>query len=233
MEQKNEGICRFCQKTFTNSAMTRHLLACKTKKEMDEQEMAKAKSAYPIYHIKVSSYRDYWLHIEMKATSTLRELDSFLRNIWLECCGHLSMFTINDVDYQDTSENSESWDSMIESIDTPLMDAMKIGDKFTYEYDFGSSTDVESKVVAVREGVLDEPIRILARNNPITFECSECGHQATVFCTECEFLLCEECGAEHECGDDTVLPIVNSPRMGECGYTGDLDFDDFEVAERK
>ena len=231
MEQKNEGICRFCLKIFSNSAMTRHLLTCKAKKEKDEQEIAKAKSAYPIYHIKISSYRDYWMHIEMKATATLRELDDFLRKIWLECCGHLSMFTINDVDYQDTSVNAESWDSMIESIDTQLIHAMKIGDKFTYEYDFGTSTDVESKVIAVRQGVLDAPIRILARNNPYIFECGECGRQAIIFCTECECLLCEQCVTEHECGDDTVLPIVNSPRMGECGYTGDLDFDTFSFTE--
>jgi hypothetical protein len=33
------------------------------------------------------------------------------------------------------------------------------------------------------------------------------------------------CGAhaeseEHECGEEALLPVVNSPRMGMCGYTG-------------
>lgn len=232
MEQKNQGICRFCLETFSDATMTRHLLACKAKKERDAQELANAKSTYPIYHIKVSSYRDYWMHIEMKATSTLRELDDFLRKIWLECCGHLSMFTINDVDYQDADEDSESWDSIIESIDNRLMDAMKVGDKFTYEYDFGTSTDVESKVIAERQGALDEPVRILARNSPYIYECSDCGRQAIVFCTECECLVCEECLADHECGEEMTLPIVNSPRMGECGYIGDLDFDTFSHQEK-
>jgi len=26
--------------------------------------------------------------------------------------------------------------------------------------------------------------------------------------------------ADHECGDETFLPVVNSPRMGGCGYAG-------------
>lgn len=233
MEQKNEGLCRFCMKTFSNAAMTRHLLACQAKKKKDEQETTKARSGYPIYHIKVSSYRDYWMHIEMKATAKLRELDDFLRKIWLECCGHLSMFTINDVDYQYAEEDSNSWNGMVESIDTKLMDALKIGDKFSYEYDFGTSTDVECKVVAVRQGVLDEPVRILARNNPYVFACDECERKAIVFCTECEGLLCEQCLDEHECGEEMVLPIVNSPRMGICGYAGDFDFDNFVFSENE
>ena len=37
---------------------------------------------------------DYWLHLEAPASMTLEDLDNFLRGIWLECCGHLSMFDI-------------------------------------------------------------------------------------------------------------------------------------------
>jgi len=142
MEQKNEGICRFCLKTLSGSAMSRHLLACKTKKEKDEQEMAKAKTKYPIYYLKLSSYKDYWLHVEMKAASTLRELDDFLRRIWLECCGHLSMFTINGVEYEDTEEQGDFddfWRRNAASLDTSLVKAMNVGDKFDYEYDFCSN----------------------------------------------------------------------------------------------
>ena len=24
----------------------------------------------------------------------------------------------------------------------------------------------------------------------------------------------------HDCGEEAILPVVNSPRMGVCGYTG-------------
>ena len=39
----------------------------------------------------------------MKATSTLEELDDFLREFWLEFCGHLSDFDIDGTTYTVTS----------------------------------------------------------------------------------------------------------------------------------
>ena len=237
MEQKNEGMCRFCLKTFSASAMGRHLSTCKAKKEQDAQELAKAKIKYPIYHINISSNRYYWLHIEMKAAATLRELDNFLRQIWLECCGHLSAFKIKDVEYEDT-ELHDDWSAFngttSESIDTSLVNAMDVGDKFTYEYDFGSTTYVEGKIIAARQGALTEPVRILTRNNTYMFECVECGRQASDYCTDCECFFCEQCLTDierHECGEEMALPLVNSPRMGVCGYTGDYDFDDFSLPD--
>ncbi len=237
MEQKNEGVCRFCLKTFSGMAMSRHLVACKKKKENDVPAAGKAKTKYQIYHIKVSSYGDYWLHFEMKAASTLRDLDDFLRRIWLECCGHLSVFNINGVEYEDTEgqgDLDDFWRRDVESIDTSLVKALNVNDKFAYEYDFGTTTYVEGKVIAARQGVLNEKVKILARNNPYVFNCEECGVQATDYCTECEAFLCERCLTSlevHECGEEMALPIVNSPRMGECGYTGDFDSDDFELPQ--
>ncbi len=239
MEQKNEGICRFCLETFSGAAMSRHLVACKAKKEHDVKAEKKAKDKYPIYHIKLSSYGDYWLHIEMKAAAKLRELDDFLRRIWLECCGHLSHFIINDVEYEDARAQDfigSSWNKNIKSFNTALVDAMKVGDKFIYEYDFGTTTDVEGKVIAARQGKLDEKVKILARNNPYFYNCEKCGEPATEVCAECRAFLCEGCLTDlekHECGEEMVLPIVNSPRMGECGYTGDFDTDTFEVTEEE
>lgn len=236
MERKNEGICRFCLKTFSGSAMSNHLKNCKVKKERDVREAANAKTKYPIYHIKISSYKDYWLHIETEAASTLRELDNFLRRIWLECCGHLSMFTIKNVDYEDVEEHGnvgEYWGRTVESLDTRLVKAMNVGDKFDYEYDFGTTTYVEGKIIAARQGALSEPVRILARNNPYIFECDECGQPATDYCSECEGFFCEQCLSDHECGEEMALPVVNSPRMGVCGYTGDYDFDDFSLPTEK
>jgi len=239
MEQKNEGICRFCLKAFSGSAMSRHLRACEVKKKKDAEEMTKVKTKYPIYYLKLSSYNNnYWLHVEMKAASTLRELDDFLRRIWLECCGHLSMFTINGIGYEDTEDQGDIddfWGRNAESIDTSLVKAMNVGNKFDYEYDFGTTTYVKGKVIVARQGVLSETVRILARNNPYIFECVECDQQATDYCTECEAFLCEQCLSDsdiHECSEDMALPIVNSPRMGECGYTGDYDFDDFSVPDQ-
>ncbi len=65
---------------------------------------------------------------------------------------------------------------------------------------------------------------LLARNVAPAYECTECGGKATQLCSECSWgsqaWFCNGCGLLHECGDEMLLPIVNSPRMGMCGYTG-------------
>ena len=32
--------------------------------------------------------------------------------------------------------------------------------------------------------------------------------------------LCDECAKGHECGEEMLLPIVNLPQTGVCGYAG-------------
>ena len=41
----------------------------------------------------------YWLHLEIRGNDTLKDLDYYLREIWLECCGHLSSFDFGEVLY--------------------------------------------------------------------------------------------------------------------------------------
>jgi hypothetical protein len=33
-------------------------------------------------------------------------------------------------------------------------------------------------------------------------------------------LLCDDCAADHEHDEEMFLPVVNSPRIGMCGYSG-------------
>lgn len=40
--------------------------------------------------------KDYWLYADISMTSTLKTLDTFLRDIWLECCGHMGAFYWSD-----------------------------------------------------------------------------------------------------------------------------------------
>jgi len=42
---------------------------------------------------------EYWMHLLVTADISLKKLDTFLRDIWLECCGHLSAYTIEDKTY--------------------------------------------------------------------------------------------------------------------------------------
>jgi len=49
-----------------------------------------------LWHLRVhEAYnKDFWLDLEMTGSASLDKLDKYLRAIWLECCGHLSKFTI-------------------------------------------------------------------------------------------------------------------------------------------
>ena len=234
-EVKNEGVCRFCMKTFSGDAMSRHLTTCKAKKISDEKENAKSKKKRKIYQLKVFSYQPFWLYLEVYSDITLENLDTFFRKIWLECCGHLSKFIINETDYlsyKDDEMCSFGWGNPSKNMDVKIEDVLIPKDKFKYEYDFGTTTPLEGQVIEEREGFIVKDIKILARNNPIKYDCCDCNKKATDYCQECDDFFCEKCLEKHECGDEMALPIVNSPRMGECGYTGDLDRDNFKIPEK-
>jgi hypothetical protein len=100
------------------------------------------------------------------------------------------------------------------------------GVQFSHEYDFGTTTELRLKVVSEREGEVKgkSSIQVLARNEPPTIPCNVCGKPATHVCSQCIYegtgWLCETCSEEHECGEEMLLPVVNSPRVGMCAYTG-------------
>jgi hypothetical protein len=161
----------------------------------------------------------------------------------------------------------ESWKSYTpralpqeRSMDVKLSEVLSVGTKISYEYDFGSTTELKLKVVAEREGELrrgKKTGQILARNVPPVITCDLCGKPAAFIASEGYYVeggvnaMCDECslkqpgdepkvneveGAdrddemdeddedEYYGGYDTykegMLPVVNSLRMGVCGYTG-------------
>jgi len=119
-------------------------------------------------------------------------------------------------------------------MDTPLEKVLKVGQKFSHEYDFGSTTELKLRVASEREGILvhgedDEyrSIAILARNIPPVIPCCVCGMPAKMF--DPGYLSADEHGyCSGKCAkkkgsdddDDEMLPVVNSPRVGVCAYTG-------------
>jgi hypothetical protein len=162
------------------------------------------------------------MHLEIPADATIEVLDGFLRQIWLECCGHLSAFTVEGKRY--SAEPMDDFND--ETMDIKLDEVLKPGMKFFHEYDFGSTTHLTLKVVSEQESqIKGKSVRVLARNDPPPILCTSCGKMATQVCAECicndEGWLCDQCAAEHKCGEEMLLPVVNSPRVGTCGYTGD------------
>ena len=178
-----------------------------------------------LFHIVVQGRYapEYWLHLEVVANTKLKNLDSFLRNIWLECCGHLSAFNIGGRRYVSDMAESEYEEK---SMNVKIGSVLGPGMSFIHEYDFGTTTELALKVLSDREGEpMNKSIQIMARNNPPLIVCSLCGKAATQVCAQCIYegkgWLCDKCASEHECGEEMLLPVVNSPRVGMCGYTGD------------
>ncbi len=329
-KQSLKGLCSFCNSEIDKSKMTQHLKSCKQRAAAIAAE-AGAKDAgtaekTKFFHIVAEGRYNpqYWMHIELPATDALDDLDYFLRDTWVECCGHLSAFQIGDISYSDDPEDlyfgeedadvdDEEGDEgdeedeeganaldlenlppqiveamtpefllkiqeftdtdelvaflraelqsfpqdmflralgggeedrrlalkqvfireMIEmledrSLGVSLDKALKVGQKFRYEYDFGSTTELSLRVVAEREGVLvdeEDDIHVLARNIAPEYRCVRCGKPATKVAAGydswgvLEHAYCDACSKKAK--EDGWLPIVNSPRVGVCAYTGE------------
>ena len=222
----SKGKCRFCNGEFSKAGMAKHLEACKARATAIEAENGQQARRGRLFHLAVAGRYEpmSWMHLEVPADATLSNLDNFFRETWVECCGHLSAFQIAGGSY--VSYVDREWGFDDKSMrGVKLSKVLTVGQQFGYEYDFGTTTELTLRVVAEREGpAANKTIRELARNDPPTIPCEQCGLLATEVCSQCIWegagWLCDACTKEHECGEDMLLPVVNSPRVGMCGYTG-------------
>lgn len=232
MAQRIKGKCKYCGKEYTLSYMNRHLSSCKERQKRLAAEKGSKRCGYFQLAIYPKYNRNYWLFIEVRETATLKDVDSFLRDIWLECCGHLSAFTIDGISYEVMPAEDSFWGEPAKSMNYKLKTVLEKGMTIDYEYDFGSTTELMITVVNYRMGYLKkDKVTILSRNNPHVFICDECQSKpAVVVCTECAWegrgFLCEDCMETHECGEEMLLDVCNSPRMGVCGYMGSDKYPD-------
>lgn len=338
LAETSVGRCGLCGSTVEKSRMTRHIGAC-----LRKAGLVSDSEGIKTFHIVVEGddRPQYWMHLQVPGEAILQDLDSFLRDIWLECCGHLSEFTIEGKRYSPEPEDfgdiffapaeddeelspekmledeiqamasflevdselsrkiaknppkgigeitpeeferfgfptlteadiqtvaarldvspealkefvdkisatmdmikdvesfigsSQLEDEDEESMDIALEDVLSKGLKFQYEYDFGTTTELNLRVVSegyAQASEENEVIRVLARNDPPSTTCESCGNNAAeLICPICgESMygrpLCKKCARKHKCdeyfSEDMLLPVVNSPRTGLCGYTG-------------
>lgn len=237
MEKRIKGKCKYCGKEYTIGYMNKHFSSCPARLEQLTAESGKKKCGYFQLAIHPKYNKDYWLFIEIRDTATLKDLDTFLRDIWLECCGHLSAFYINGTSYEVMPDEDSFWGEPAKSMNYKLNTLLEKGMTIEYEYDFGSSTDLMITAVNYRVGYWNkEKLTILSRNNPHEYACSQCGKPATTVCTECLWngdnpFLCDNCCETHECGQEMMLDVCNSPRMGVCGYCGSKIYPDQFTAD--
>ena len=207
--------------------MTRHLQDCSERANDFSLDTKKSGEYQNIYHLLVEDtwVGDYWLHLQSSAQATLDELDFYLRVIWLECCGHMSRFLLDEVYY--VREPEIEWaPGEVRAMDVQIGSVLRPGMEAVYDYDFGSPTRLKISVKDELEGTWrGKPIHLMARNLSPDDRCQACEEQAKWICMDCpweedEWLYCQRHFAEHEHDAERALPLVNSPRTGVCGYEG-------------
>src|SRR6266705_7116829 len=118
----SKGTCTFCHRELSKASMTRHLASCEQRPAMQSERGSRQKARKSkAFHLVVEGFRlpMYWMHLEVAAGTTLATLDRFLRDTWLECCGHLSAFEIGGVRYSVDAAIYE-WDTGSKNMQVPL-----------------------------------------------------------------------------------------------------------------
>lgn len=223
---RTKGQCRFCHAAYSKMGMTKHLQTCAERRRRGNETRPGSTRQVRLFHLLVAGRHapEYWMHLEVPAATTLTTLDQFLRDTWLECCGHLSAFRIAGDSYVSSVDREYGFDDR-SMRGVKLGAVLGVGDQCIHEYDFGTTTELTLRVVAEREGATTRPVvAVLARNEPPQIACEQCGRAATQVCSQCSYegagWLCDACAKTHACGEEMFLPVVNSPRVGMCGYTG-------------
>lgn len=227
MEQKIKGKCRYCGAEYAIGYMGRHLKSCRMRQSKLSSEKGAKKCGYFLLKIYAKYDRDYWMFIEISENATLMNLDDFLRDIWLECCGHLSAFEIDDISYEVAPYDDGFYGEPAEDMNHKLKTVLRTGMTFDYDYDFGSTTELKISVEGYRIGTQKkEKLTILSRNNPPVIMCSKCG-QKPAAAVHAEYMwdgdgfFCEDCIKTLDDDEqEFLLNVCNSPRMGVCAYEG-------------
>ncbi|MDQ4075196.1 MAG: hypothetical protein M3220_02995, partial [Chloroflexota bacterium] len=187
--KQSRGVCEYCGREMAKGGLTRHLKSCPERQQAIEEANGKRGSEQTIYHLQVQDAwaGDYWLHLEMRGNASLKDLDEYLRAIWLECCGHLSAFHIGPYRYTQMFDRG-GWSMGDEkSMNVQVRKLFEPGMEIPYEYDFGTTSQLMIKVVDERESkpLSRHPIVLMARNKMPEVTCMECEKQAAYICVEC------------------------------------------------
>lgn len=210
--RKYEGQCKCCKQDFTKRQIADHLDSCSKREKETHAKNLRLRVNDPYV-------KNYWLIVEVSSEAKLKDFDSLIRDVWVECCDHLSLFG----DYNNKIGKGQF-----------IMHVLQPGDTINYIYDFGSPTELRIDALSYSKYQISgkKKIELVARNYLPNSLCVQCGKLATRVCTDCSedemTLVCEKCAGQYhdeESGEHYILSIANSPRSGVCGYEqrGPLD----------
>ncbi len=206
-ELVSEGKCVFCDQLLLQDDIAQHLATHLATMEKEDKD----KSPQTYCHIGVEA-AEMFLHLLVKGELTMKSIDRFLQNIWLDCCGHMSNFGHKDFKVSAKQKVGDVFQTKV---------------KIFHDYDYGDTTRIFLRGIKNYSLALKEDIVLLSRNEPLKLMCDKCKKQpAADICIVCDnTYFCQKCAEKHEkeCedfSDYSKMPVVNSPRMGVCGYTG-------------
>jgi hypothetical protein len=217
--KQSKGQCTYCQTEIVKNVVTKHLATCPQRQAIIQQAEKKKGKTETLFHLRAqpAHSKEFWIDIEMRGSKTLQDLDSYLRSIWLECCGHLSEFSIG------------AWTEDKFEMDERIADVFSQATTVTHIYDFGTTSETNISLIGTREGhpTTSHPLALMVRNLIPETKCLECEQPATQFCMECMIeddqwgALCDAHAEDHPHDNyGEPIPLVNSPRLGMCGYEG-------------
>ncbi len=217
--KQTQGNCNFCGRKLSKAGLTKHLSTCKERFNNLNDVNSKSGKEEKFYHLRIEDAwgGQFWLHLEMAGNAPMGKLDTYLRAIWLDCCGHMSEFSVG------------RWTEETIAMSRKADQVFRIGMEIFHMYDFGTTSETKIKVVNARKGkaISRYPITLMARNDHPEVFCVECGKPASKLCLECLYedenqgTLCDEHAQSHPHKDyGEPMPLINSPRVGMCAYSG-------------
>lgn len=205
MPRYDKTTCMICNELYTNANIGTHIADCIDNLVIEDDNVN--------YLLKINDEENvYWMYIIMHGNLKLSDLDKFLKKTWLECCGHLSKFSINNIDYENYENNN---------MNCKIKDILDEDLTFGYEYDFGSTTELFISVVKIFNSK-NNKIKIISRNSKPKYKCATCKKfNSEMICFECQKIFCKNCSLnkKHKCDpENSVFDLINSPRMADCFY---------------
>ena len=200
------GWCHICGDVIRANDAKAHTQTCIMYKAQRRYTVRKMDKRYarsmPIMIWVRSEQLQHWMILVVQPTTSLRQLDHFLRDQWLECCGHLSQFEIGQTTYSScvpgpdddpTFDNDLTEDNDQHMVHT-VEETISHGQRFNYEFDYGDTTCLNLEHVAAlpipyhyvpefinpprqAEHYTEEFITVMARNRP-TERCYTCRETA-------------------------------------------------------
>jgi hypothetical protein len=231
-KQKEESVEEEKEEELTEEEIMQEI-----RKFVDESivSFTKGSPSYSGLSLQEGPLSPEWI-VELKRPSTVDELIDFLKVEKVRIAKELKPSSKQDPSLPQEVRRARYYnlyyqklivEEILEEIEDRTMDVslarvLKVGQKFSYIYDYGSSTYINLRVLGEREGIVqdqEEPVQLLARNSALTYSCTICGEPATKVAmgyftsSIAESVFCTKCAKKH-CDEGETLPIINSPRVG-------------------